>query len=113
MRIYCRQGLRVGVPELADVRREEGRCRRASFGGAPSVGLYWGLTYPRGVGMTDEQQAAVKAATERAEESLRLLDGIPVRDTAAARSAMTEMRLGVLVRFHADVRAALGEEAAA
>lgn len=52
--------------------------------------------------------ATVRAALDRATETLALLDAVPVADTVAARHAMDGVRLTVLDRFRSDVEQALG-----
>lgn len=55
-----------------------------------------------------EPNDSVVAAVERADETLALLDAVPVADTVAARHAMDGVRLTVLGRFLDDVRSAVG-----
>lgn len=57
--------------------------------------------------------ATVRAALDRATETLALLDAVPVADTVAARHAMDGVRLTVLDRFRSDVATALGLPTAA
>jgi hypothetical protein len=50
----------------------------------------------------------VRAAVDRADETLSLLAAVPVADTVAARHAMDGVRLTVLARLLHDVRSAVG-----
>jgi flavin-binding protein dodecin len=62
--------------------------------------------------VSNEQAAAIEAAVERANDSLELLERVPVANTATARTAMSQTRLTVLERFHEEITEALGEAAA-
>ena len=57
-----------------------------------------------------DQMDPIRRAVERADETLALLDRVPVADTVQARHAMDGVRLEVLSRFRDDVSAALPAE---
>jgi hypothetical protein len=59
--------------------------------------------------MPDHQSLIdVRAALDRADEDLSLLDSVPVADTQAAKNAMTGARVEALERFRGRVREAVG-----